>query len=396
MQPRLRFTIPLFTLTRVIMHTGYRMIYPFLTVFARGMGVELGAVSLALTAHNAAGILGPFLAFIADVRGRKVGMLIGLSIFIFGVGLVALFPGYPAFFTSLVLIALGIAVFLPSMHAFIGDKVAYERRGFAIALTELSWSSSFIVGMPVVALLIARLGWVSPFQALALFGLGCAALLAWQLPADRPTNAQSAGWLSSFQKVFSYGPALAGLGFAFLITLGNEVVNLVFGIWMEDSFGLQIAALGAASMVIGLAELGGESLSGAFVDRIGKTRAVQLGLGLNMAAAAMFPLLGHQVFSALVALFLFYLTFEFAIVCSLPLMTEVMPQARGSFMAVMSAALAGGRTLGALLGTPIYQQWGMTANAAFSLGIDVLALVVLTRLKAGRAVPESQASENMR
>ena len=51
----------------------------------------------------------------------------------------------------------------------------------------------------------------------------------------------------------------------------------IFGVWLEDSFDLQIAALGAASAVIGLSELGGEGLVAAFVDRLGKPRAIGLG-----------------------------------------------------------------------------------------------------------------------
>ena len=55
---------------------------------------------------------------------------------------------------------------------------------------------------------------------------------------------------------------------------GNELVNLIFGVWLEDSFGLQIAALAGASAVIGFSELGGESLAALLTDRIGKPRAL--------------------------------------------------------------------------------------------------------------------------
>ena len=39
------FKLAALTLIRVIVNTAYRMIYPFLAVFARGLGVEVGAVS---------------------------------------------------------------------------------------------------------------------------------------------------------------------------------------------------------------------------------------------------------------------------------------------------------------------------------------------------------------
>ncbi|MDD5368970.1 MAG: MFS transporter [Anaerolineaceae bacterium] len=384
MRSQLRFQIALFLAIRFVLHTGYRMLYPFLAVFARGMGVDLTAISLALTAHNGAGIFGPFLAFVADSHGRKTGMLLGMGIFALGAGIVSFLPTFPAFFAAIVMFSLGISVFLPSMQAYLGDQIPYERRGFALALTELSWSTAFIAGMPLVALLISTWGWVAPFFPLAVLMVAGLAAMAWLLPSDRPEPGSpkaGSGWLRGFRQVLSYKPALAGLTFGILMTTSNETVNLVFGIWMEESFNLKIAALGMASMVIGIAELSGEGLSGGLVDRLGKTRAVQLGLLLNCLAALLFPILGHQLVGALVALFLFYLTFEFEIVCSLPLMTEVLPSARGTLMAANVAALALGRSFGALVGAPLYQQWGIYANAVFAIALNLLGLWALSGVK---------------
>ena len=96
LKARLRIQVLAFTATRVVLNTMFRMVYPFLAVFGRGMGVDLTAMSLALTTRALAGVLGPFLASIGDSRGRKFGMLFGITLFIFGVGLVAIWPTFPA------------------------------------------------------------------------------------------------------------------------------------------------------------------------------------------------------------------------------------------------------------------------------------------------------------
>ncbi|MCK7467040.1 MAG: hypothetical protein MZU91_02035 [Desulfosudis oleivorans] len=54
-------------------------------------------------------------------------------------------------------------------------------------------------------------------------------------------------------------PALAAISIALWASAANELVNLIFGVWLEDSFGLKIAALAGASAVIGLSELGGRT-----------------------------------------------------------------------------------------------------------------------------------------
>jgi predicted MFS family arabinose efflux permease len=166
------------------------------------------------------------------------------------------------------------------------------------------------------------------------------------------------------------------------ISAANEVVNLVFGVWMEDAFGLKIAALGAASAVIGLSELSGESLVGVLVDRLGKPRAVGAGILLNCAAALALPLFGRTVPGALVGLFLFYLTFEFALVSAIPLMTEILPPARATLMALNVAGHSTGRALGSLL-APLVYTYGIFASAGTALLFNLLGLFALYMLVQG-------------
>jgi hypothetical protein len=84
-------------------------------------------------------------------------------------------------------------------------------------------------------------------------------VLSWLIPRDPfPADDRLSLW-GNLRSVFAYTPALAGLALGFLVSTANEVINLVFGVWMEDSFELRIAALGAASAVIGFSEPCGES-----------------------------------------------------------------------------------------------------------------------------------------
>jgi predicted MFS family arabinose efflux permease len=392
---RLRFQLPLFTLTRTVFNTVHRMVYPFLGVFARGLGVDIAAISLALTARSVVGTLGPYAGTVADTRGRKVGMLLGLGIFTLGTAEVALWPTIPGFTIGLILATIGKYIFDPGMQAYLGDRVPYERRGLAIALTEIGWSSAFILGVPLMGLLIAREGWAAPFPVMALSGAVLFAIICLLLPGDRPSPAASSRW-SNFRLVLTSAPALAGLAVGLLASTANEIVNLIFGVWLEDAFGLQIAALGAASAVIGLSELGGESLVAAFVDRLGKPRAVAGGLILNSFAALALPVLGRTEAGALLGLFLFYITFEFTLVSIIPLMTEVLPQARATLMAFNVSALSLGRAAGAPLAPLIYRHFGFPFVAAGAVIFNVLALLALSRLedaREGKKVLESQVEE---
>ena len=368
------------------MNTMHRMVYPFLAVFGRGLGVDLPALSIALTTRSAVGVFSPFLASVADTRGRKAGMLLGVLLFITGTSSVVIWPTYTSFFLALIITMLGKYIFDPSMQAYLGDQVPYDRRGRVMAITELGWSLSFVIGVPLMGFLIARQGWMAPFPLLTLLGLLSLGGLYWLLPKDPKFDGKRPSMWRNFQAVLTYTPAIAGLALGFLISSANEVVNLVFGVWLENAFALQITALGAVAAVIGLGELGGESLSAGFTDRLGKPESVGLGIILNILAALALPFLGRSMPGAVLGLFLFYITFEFTLVSSIPMMTEIMPSARATYLSISIASVSLGRALGALLAVPIYNRGIMgnvLAAAAFNL-LALLALYLLKRTLSGR------------
>jgi predicted MFS family arabinose efflux permease len=380
----LRLQIPALIAVRLVFNTMHRMVYPFLSYFSAGLGVNLAAMAAALTLRSVSGMFSPFLASVADSRGRKTGMLLGMLLFTFGVGLVVFWPVYPAFALALVFTTIGNLVFIPSMQAYLGDRVAYRRRGLVIALTELSWSLGFIVGVPAVGFLIAQRGWLAPFPLLALLGLLSLALLAWMLPRDPARPASQTGFLRNMGRVFSYPPALAGLLMVACYSTANEVINFVFGVWVGDSFGLVLAGLGALTFGIGLAEMGGESLVGALTDRMGKPRAVAIGLALNCLAALALPLTVNWLPGAIGALMLFFLSFEFTLVSGIPLMTEILPPARATLMAAHMAFISFGRAVGDVLAPLLFNQHflpGIAANALAAVLFNLLAALALTRIK---------------
>lgn len=379
MAPHLRLNVLVFTLIRIVLNTMHRMVYPFLAVFGRGLGVDVPTISIALTTRSAVGVFSPLLASVADTRGRKAGMLLGLLIFSAGTGLVVIWPTFTSFFLALILTLLGKYIFDPSMQAYLGDQVPYDRRGRVMAITELGWSLSFVIGVPLMGFVIARRGWMATFPLLTLLGLLSMVGLYWLLPKDPKPDVNRPSIWRNFYAVLSYTPALAGLAFGFLISSANEVVNLIFGVWMEDAFALQIMALGAASAVIGLSELGGDSLSVVLTDRLGKPHAVGLGIILNSLAALALPILGGTLPGAMVGLFVFYITFEFAVVSSIPMMTEILPSARATFLSINLAVVSLGRAFGALLAPSLY-TWGIVGSALAALTFNLLALIALRRL----------------
>ena len=377
---RLRFQLLIFMLLRTILNTMHRLVYPFLAVFARGLGVEIATLSLVITARSVIGMFAPVLGTIADQRGRRFGMLLGIFLFIAGVGLVAIAPSFWTFSIALLLANLSKYLFDPSMQAYIGDRVPYERRGTALAITEGAWSLAFIAGVPLMGWLIARFGWNAPFPLLAGLGLVMFIVVWLIVPLHDEYSQATSTPAKNVRAVLTSIPALAGISIALWATAANELVNLIFGVWLEDSFGLKIAALAGASAVIGISELTGEGLVALTTDRLGKPRALTLGLVGNILASLLLPVVGRTEIGALVGLFLFYITFEYVLVSHIPLMTEVMPSARATLLSFNVMGHSFGRVIGALLATFMYERLGFLPVTLIAIVFNVFALLALGEL----------------
>lgn len=362
------------------MNTIFRMITPLLPVFRDALGVNLSQLSLVLAWRSIAGAASPFLAFVADNRGRKAGMLFGVVVFTMGVSIVIFWPTFGGFAAALILSAVGKYIFDPAMQAYLGDRVPYEQRGSTLALTEFAWSGSFFIGTPIAAFMIARWGWIAPFPLMGIVGLAAIFILIRLVPSDVITPVRGGNFTGNMRAVFTSGTAIAAISLTFFIASSNEVINMILGVWLNDSFGLEIAALGLVAAVIGISELGGEGLVTFWVDRLGKKRAVLIGLFAINFSILLLPVFGQSLVGAYISLFIYYLAFEFTIVSSIPLLTEITPSARATIMAFNFAAASLGRALAALIAVPLYSK-GLWYIALVSLALNLMALLILRWVK---------------
>jgi predicted MFS family arabinose efflux permease len=374
-QIRINPLLVIFIFVRLVVSTGFRMVFPFLPALARGLGVPIESVAAAVGARSALGFIGPALGAIADMRGRKQALVGALLLFSVSLIAIGIWPAYAVFFTGLVITGGATVVIDSSIHAYLGDNVPYAQRGRATALVELGWSLAFVIGIPLIGWSMARNGWNAPFIWLGISALLACGLVGLVLPHTTPVAGSWEELRLGLRQMIALSP-LMGLLLAMLMTLGNQIISIVFGIWMEDSFGLSITQVGTASIVIGVAGLVGVGSAVLFTDRMGKRKAIGLGLVVNSAICLVLPFVVNNLWGALIALFIFYLSFEFGLTSLLPLMTTLSTQARGVFMAATLAFLSLGDALGALIG-PLLIRSGLTINVLATVVINVCGLAVL-------------------
>jgi predicted MFS family arabinose efflux permease len=367
-------------LARFFLNTARRFAYPFGPALARGLDVPLTRITSLVALNQGMGLLSPLLGTLADRWGPRVMMLIGLACLAGGMLAVGVLPLYATVLLALLLAGVGKSCFDPALQAYIGARVPWARRGFAVGLIEFAWAGSSLIGIPTVGWLIGTFGWRSPFLVLGLLALLSVVFLAILLPrvpVSRGAARRAVPVREAWRLLVRRRAALGGLGYGLCFGMANDFLFVIYGAWLELDFRLPLAALGSATMVIGVAELVAESLTAFLSDRVGLARAVTGGVALTAVAYLLLPFVARTLPLALAALFLVFVAFEFTVVSAVGLFTELLPDARGTMIGAVGATGSTGRMLGALLGGYLWLWGGLVATGCVAAALSVLALCSL-------------------
>ena len=358
--------------SRLLLNLGVRVTYPFLPAIARGLSISFQQAGFLVAARHFVGLTGALWALVAEKKGYSRGMMIGLTALLLGTFTVSLSTGFAFALVGFILIGISKPVYDPSVQAFVSARIPYGKRAMALGILETSWAGSWLLGIPLSGVLIAHFGWHSPFSFIS-----GAALIAVVLTArlrDITSTDQIAGYateqnLSTPPEIAltKIGPLLI-LGVSLLMVFANENMVIVYGAWLEEQFHLQVRELGFFSVLVGVAELGGELTVVALVDRIGKRKAILGGLILTGLSYLALPFCQGSIYVALAGLVCMFYLFEFTIVSIFPYVSEMVPAERGKWLAFNYTALVIGRLCGALSGPWLWQR---SMNILFLVFVSV-------------------------
>jgi predicted MFS family arabinose efflux permease len=360
----------LLTVARLVINTGHRLVSPFLPVIARGLGVPLESAGVLVAARSAAAMATPAIVTAGRRYDRRALVLVGLGIFLVGSGIAAVVGVYGGVLAGFVLMGLGKAVFDVSGQAYLSDRVPYESRARWLAAFETTWAGGFLLGAPAVGWIISLSGWETAYGVIAII-VGVVSIGAVALLEEDHSGMAERGRLTLDRS------AIGMLAVATLFASGGEFTTVVLGAWLEDSFAIALAGIAGLASLIGVAELMGAFSTGLFTDRLGKKRAVSIGLIINAAGYATMGLSGDSVVLGIGGALVAFLGFEFLIVSTFPLASELVPGGRGRYLAWLVVAISLGRSVAGAIGPVLFTSIGFGANATAAVVVDLLALAVL-------------------
>jgi len=378
---------------RLAINVTRRFPYPFVSPIGAAFGVPANSIQNIVALSNGAGLFSPLFGTLSERYGKKTVMLGALVIMTAMSLLGALFADYGVFVLVMFGFSVGKIIYDPTFQAYLGDVIHFSRRARVMGIAELSWALSLVIAAPVAGFLLD----VSSLRAIFVFLtilLGTSAIVFWLLvepaPEKRPQDRlRIMNPLSAMRVVSAHPPAVFALMFTVCLTASHEIFYINYGLWMEDSFGLVLTALGAVTIVIAAAEVIGEFIVITLADRFGTKRTTMCGM---LIAAVLFLIIPHLSFSlpaAMFGIFLIFISIEAAIVSALPLFSEILPHARAVMMSANVGAHSLGRVAGGALGAVIYKfsDGNFLFIGLVAGGLGILAFLIMFRL-----VPEGGSS----
>jgi len=346
-------------IVRLVMDSSFRVVYPFIPQISSGLKLSITAFSWLLTIRSTSGFLGPVLGVLADRYGRRKVMALGLVSQALGMAGIAISTGWWAA-VPMILVGISVNAFLPAQQAYISDMVSFERRGRALASVDISFAFSGMAIMPIIGWLMDSYGWRTPFAILSALSL-VAALVIWMFLPAVGERSQSQGGGVSFWQVLKRRNVLAAIVVSTLFFVAVGIFMTFWSIWLSADFDFDAVALGLIATTIGVAELSGATLSGLFIDRVGKRRGSLIALAIGAALFLMIPLIRAELLYVRLMLFICGVVVEFGIVALFPLYGEQAPDARATIFSLVALGNAVGLGIGPPLTSALWDWQGLGA-----------------------------------
>ncbi len=367
------------TFSKLLLNTSRRFIYPFAPAIARGLGMPLTSVTNLIAVNQITSVLGPVFAPFGDRYGYKIMLLLALICLTVGMFAAGYMPLYSVLLVSLFLAGLAKNIYDPALQALVGESVPYEKRGLVIGLLEIAWALSTLIGIPAAGFLIDRYNWQTPFIAFGVMSLISLIITYIIFPQDRKEGraVKKNRLIKTWGILLMQRPVVGIALFSFFMAFANDNLFVIYGAWLEDSFHLSLFAIGLGTSVIGFSEIIGEFLTAFLSDKIGLKRSILIGLFFCILSYISLPFLNSSPMFAFSGLFFVFLAFEFTVVTSMSLCTELVPEYRASTMSAFFAIGGIGRVMGAFAGGYLWSLGGIRVIAILSGILSVCALLAL-------------------
>lgn len=377
------FVIVILSLSLFTVIVDFMVLSPLGAILMPALHISPQQFGLVVSAYAfSAGASGLLAAGFADKFDRKKLLLFFYAGFLIGTALCAMSPDYNFLLVARIVTGIFGGVIGSVCFAIVADLFPIEKRGTVMGFTQMSFSASQVLGIPIGLFLANKFEWHAPFWMIVAFGVVlCVVITIWLRPVTGhlsiKTDRDAFHHLMATLVHPRYWPAfvattLLATGGFMLMPFGSA-----FGI---HNLGLTMESLPTLYLVTGLISMLFGPLSGRLSDKFGKYRmffigsiitCIMVGIYTNMGITPFWTVVTANVF--LFAGIMARMVSAQALLTSLPL-----PQDRGAFMSINSSVqqISGG--IAAWIAGTIVVQSSTKLEHYDTLGYVVIGVTIIS------------------
>lgn len=353
------------------------VIVPVLVLIAGEFGTTTGTAGLVAAAYGVPGIVtavivGPF----SDRLGRKWFLVGGALLMGIATVVSALATSFEMLVVTRAIAGMGASVIFPNVNATIGDVYPYRERGRAISNVIAMNTMASIVGLPIAGIVAEATSWRLSVGGVGVLAVLAGLVLVFVLDVRRP-EVDPGRARALFRQIAASPSAIATLTSSLFGALFWFTWGTFFVLFFQRTYDLSLGVASTVGLTLGVGVLIGSQVGGRVGDRIGHRPIVagaillagallflQTNLHLPLAAAAALNLLLSAVIGS-----------RFA--SNNALISEQVPEARGTMFAISASVVSLGMVLGPAIGGILIDAFGFWAIGVFCAAIAVIAAAIV-------------------
>lgn len=352
---------------------------PVLEPLAREFGISTGTAGLAVAAYGAPGIAvavlaGPY----SDRIGRKPFLVVGPAIMGLATLAAAFAPSFGLLVAARIASGVGAGVIFPNANATVADTFPFRERGRAIAAVIGMNTMASVVGVPIAGIVAEATSWRVSLGIVGVLALVAALVVLLRLPNAQGTN-REARIRALYALIVRDRSAIAIIASSFLGALYWFTWATYLVVFFQRTFGLNEGLASTVALTQGLGVIIGSQIGGRLGDRLGHRRIVAGAIVIS--ASILFLVTNVPLPLAVVALLNLLLSSVIGarFATNNALMSEQVPEARGTMLALSASVASMAIVVGATVGGLMVDGPGFGVLGTFCLGAALMSAAIVMR-----------------
>lgn len=322
------------------------LVVPLLPAIAKAAAIQPEHAVLLVTAYAMAYMLtAPLFGTLSDHRGRRSMILAGIVVLGTGTVFTGFAEGFVGLLSIRALTGVGAGMIEPNVFAMVGDHFSYTQRGRAMGVVVGAMIAATIIGVPLGGLLAQLMDWRMVFWLTGALAFLLIIPVSRGIPIDSARSVSHIGLttlLKPVQELLSHATVQRSLLVTCLWYGGLQGMFANVGMFYSQAFHLNTAQTGGIILLAGMSSVAGSLAGGRVADSWGKKPVFLLFSTVTALAVLALPIMTEALYGAVVVHVLWATSFGAGQATLSAVISELLPDARGTVLSLNSAAMFAG------------------------------------------------------